>query len=192
MSLPGITTQEEWLEARERLLAKESELLQTRDDLTAERRQLPMVKIVKDYVFEGPNGNVGLLDLFDGRRQLIVYHFWFPEGEQPCEGCTLWLNNVGDVASLHAGDTSLVLVSRARSTELEEAKKRKGWTLPWFSAVGEEFLEDVGYTDDAQLTVFLRDGDAVYRTYATSGRVLTTLGNHWTLLDLTPLAPSRG
>jgi predicted dithiol-disulfide oxidoreductase (DUF899 family) len=187
MSLPRITTQEEWLVARKELLAKEKRLTEARDVLNAERRRLPMVEITKDYAFEGPKGNVGLLDLFEGRRQLIMYHFWFQPGEDPCEGCSLWVSNIGDLANLHARDTSLVLVSRASSAEIEAVKQRTGWRVPWFSTVGSDFNADAGYAGEAQITVFFRDGHTLFRTYVTSGRVLETLGNHWTLLDLTPL-----
>jgi predicted dithiol-disulfide oxidoreductase (DUF899 family) len=187
MNLPKITTQEEWLIAREELLAKEEELAAVRDAVKAERGRLPMVEIGNDYAFDGPDGRVGLLDLFDGRRQLLTYHFWFEPGGEPCEGCTLWVRNLGHVPSLHEHDTTLVLVSPASSAEIEAVRERRDWTLPWFSAVGADFNDDMGYTGTAQITVFVRDGDTVYRTYATSGRVLETLSNHWSLFDLTPL-----
>jgi predicted dithiol-disulfide oxidoreductase (DUF899 family) len=186
--LPKIVSQAEWQAAREALLAKEKELVRARDALAAERRALPMVRVDKDYVFEGPNGEVSLLDLFDGRCQLLVYHFWFEPGEDPCEGCSLWVSNLGHLANLHARDTSLVLVSRASSAEIETVRQRRGWTVPWVCVVGSDFNDDAGYAGVAQITVFLRDGDSIFRTYVTSsGRDLEALGNHWTLLDLTPL-----
>lgn len=187
MDRPTVTTQQEWLAARAELLAREQEVAAAGERLVAERRRLPMVEIDKDYRFEGPGGRVGLIDLFDDRRQLLVYHFWFPPGEEPCQGCSLWVRNLGHIPSLHGKDTSLALVSRAPSAEIEAVKEQRGWTLPWFSTVGEDFNADAGYTGEAQITVFLRDAGTAYRTYTTSGPVLETLGNHWTLLSLTPL-----
>jgi predicted dithiol-disulfide oxidoreductase (DUF899 family) len=158
VGVPRITTQEEWFAARERLLAREQELTGMRDAVTQERRRLPMVEVVKDYVFDGPGGRVGLLDFFAERQQLIVYHFWFPPGGQPCEGCSLWLNNLGHMPGLYCRGTSFAVVSRAPSVDIEAAKKRKGWTVPWFSMVGDDFSDDAGYTGEAQITVFLREG----------------------------------
>jgi predicted dithiol-disulfide oxidoreductase (DUF899 family) len=186
MKLPRITTQEDWLAAREELLAKEQELAQVRDTIKAQRDQLPMVKINNDYAFEWPSGRVSMLDLFDGRRQLLIYHFWFEPGEDPCEGCSLWVRNLGHIPSLHEHNTTLVMVSPASSAEIEAVRAQRQWTVPWFSAVGTDFNDDMGYAGIAQITVFVRDADTVYRTYATSGEVLETLSNHWSLLDLTP------
>jgi predicted dithiol-disulfide oxidoreductase (DUF899 family) len=186
MDRPKIVTNQEWSAARVELLAKEQELAAAQDRLAAERRRLPMVKITKDYRFGGPRGSVGLTDLFQGRRQLLVYHFWFQPGETPCEGCSLWVRNLGHLPGLHQQDTSLVLVSRASPAEIEAVQEQRGWTVPWFSAVGEDFNTDAGYAGEAQITVLLRDADTAYRTYTTSGPVLETLGNHWTLLELTP------
>jgi predicted dithiol-disulfide oxidoreductase (DUF899 family) len=186
MDLPRITTQEKWLAAREDLLAKEKELAQAQDAVKAQRGQLPMVEVNNDYAFEGPSGRVSLLDLFGGRRQLLTYHFWFEPGEEPCEGCSLWVRNLGHIPSLHEHNTTLVMVSPASSAEIEKVRARRQWTVPWFSTVGTDFNDDMGYTGTAQITVFVRDANTVYRTYATSGRVLETLSNHWSLLDLTP------
>lgn len=188
--LPRVTTHEEWLDARRKLLAGEREAAEARDALTAERRRLPMVEIVKDYAFEAPERTVGLLDLFERRRQLIVYHFWFEPDGEPCGGCSQWVNNLGNIAGLYENHTSMAMVSRAPSVEIEAVKASRGWTLPWFSLVGEDFNVDAGYAGEPQITVFLRDADTVFRTYSTSGRVLETIGNEWTLLDLTPLDPS--
>lgn len=189
--LPRVTTQEEWLDERRKLLAREREVAEARDALTAERRRLPMVEIVKGYAFEAPEGTFDLLDLFERRRQLIVYHFWFEPESEPCGGCSRWVNNLGHIAGLYENDTSMAMVSRAPSVEIEEVKARRGWTVPWFSLVGEDFNVDAGYAGEPQITVFLRDADTVFRTYSTSGRVLETIGNEWTLLDLTPLNPSN-
>ena len=196
VNLPQVVSQAEWEAARAKLLAKEKEATRTRDALAAERRRLPMVRIDKDYVFEGPDGKVSLLDLFAGRRQLILYHFMFaPEvdgwPEAGCVGCSSFVDNVGHLTHLHARGTSLVLVSRAPLANIERYKKRMGWTLPWFSSFGSDFNVDFGLTtkegEDHGLSVFLRDGDNVYRTYFTSRRGCEALGSTWTFLDLTPL-----
>ncbi|MBC6459348.1 DUF899 domain-containing protein [Actinomadura sp. HBU206391] len=181
----------EWKVAHERLLAKEKEATRARDALAAERRRQPMVRIDKDYVFEGPDGEASLPELFDGRRQLIVYHFMLPPGtDHLCEGCSLFVDNMGHPAHLRARDTSLVLVSRAPQAEIEPIRTRMDWTVPWFTARGDDFNVDAGVlTDDGDgfgLSVFLRDGDSVFRTYFTSGRGVEALGSNWTFLDLTP------
>src|ERR687893_1009856 len=146
-NLPLVVSQAEWLAARKELLAKEKEATRARDALAAERRRLPMVPIEKDYVFEGPEGKATLLDLFDGRRQLIVYHFMFAPGvegwpEAGCPGCSLFVDNIGHLAHLHARDTSLVLESRAPLANIEPYKERMGWTVPWFSSHGSDFNVD--------------------------------------------------
>jgi predicted dithiol-disulfide oxidoreductase (DUF899 family) len=196
MKLPPVVSPREWQVAREKLLAKEKEATRARDALAAERRRLPIVQIEKDYVFEGPDGKVALLDLFDGRRQLIVYHFMFAPGvdgwpSAGCDGCSMVVDNIGHLAHLHARDTSLVLVSRAPLANIERYKERMGWTVPWFSSAGSDFNVDFGVTTDQGetfgLSVFLRDGDRIYRSYFTSGRGVEALGSNWTFLDLTPL-----
>lgn len=191
VGVPRVATREEWSAARERLLDRERELIGMRDAVTEERRRLPMIEVGEDFVFNGPGGGVGLPDLFAGRQQLIVYHFWFQPGEEPCPGCSWWLDNLGHVRSLQDAGTSFAVVSRAPLVEIEAAKERRGWTVPWFSLVGDDFDDDAGYTGQAQITVFLRDGEdgeKVFRTYTTSsGPMLETVSNHWTLLELTPL-----
>jgi predicted dithiol-disulfide oxidoreductase (DUF899 family) len=151
MSLPQVVSQDEWLVARRELLAKEKELTRARDALNAERRELPMVRIDKDYVFEGPGGKVGLLDLFDGRRQLIVRHFMFdPSWEDGCPSCSAGADEISDglLAHLHARDTSFVVVSRAPLATIEDYKARKGWTFPWVSSYGSDFNYDFHVTLD--------------------------------------------
>jgi predicted dithiol-disulfide oxidoreductase (DUF899 family) len=195
-NLPPVVSQTEWEAARETLLAKEKDATRVRDALAAERRRLPMVRIEKDYVFEGPERKVSLLDLFDGRRQLILYHFMFaPDVEgwpaAGCPGCSMVVDQIGHLAHLHARDTSFVLVSRAPIGQIVAYKERMGWTIPWFSSSGSDFNVDFGVTTDRGeifgLSVFLRDGEDVYRTYFTSGRGVEALGSVWTFLDLTPL-----
>ena len=150
-----------------------------------------MVRIETDYVFHGVDGDVTLLELFDGRRQLIVYHFMFaPEWEEGCPGCSWFVDGMTHPAHLQARDTSLVLVSRGQLEKLSRYQKRMGWSLPWYSSFETDFNSDMGATVNGEehhgLSVFLRDGDAIYRTYHTAQRGIEHLGSHWTYLDLTP------
>jgi predicted dithiol-disulfide oxidoreductase (DUF899 family) len=191
-SLPQIVSLAQWQRARDELLAEEKAATRARDALAAKRRRLPMVKIDKDYVFEGATGQAGLIDMFDGRRQLIVYHVMFgPTWEEGCVGCSMSVDNIGHLSHLYARDTSLVLVSRAPQTRLKPFKQRMGWTVPWYSSFGTNFNTDFGVTvgeeEKSGVSVFLRDGDSVYRTYFTSGRGDEMLGTVWSYLDLTPL-----
>ena len=196
MNLPPVVSAEEWQAAHEELLAKEKEATRARDALAAERRRQPMVEIDKPYVFEGPEGEATLLDPFEGRRQLILYHFMFAPGvdgwpSAGCDGCSMVVDNLGHLAHLHARDTSFVLVSRAPIASIESYRERMGWTVPWFSSAGSDFNVDFGVTTEQGetfgLSVFLRDGERVYRTYFTSERGVEALGSVWTFLDLTPL-----
>jgi predicted dithiol-disulfide oxidoreductase (DUF899 family) len=151
LSLPEIVTQEEWRAAREELLAKEKELTRARDALNAERRRLPMVEITKPYEFEGPSGKVGLADLFEGRRQLIVGHFMFdPSWEDGCPSCSAGADELADgqLEHLHIRDTTLAYVSRARLETIERYKAKKGWTFPWYSSYGSDFNYDFHVTLD--------------------------------------------
>ena len=154
MSLPEIVSAAEWREARVALLEKEKAMTRARDELSAERRRLPMVEITKDYRFTCPLGEVGLVDLFDGRRQLIVGHFMFdPEWEDGCPSCSAGADEVapGLLDHLHTRDTTLAYVSRAPLEKLERWKARKGWDFPWYSSSGSDFNSDFGVTiDDAK------------------------------------------
>jgi predicted dithiol-disulfide oxidoreductase (DUF899 family) len=193
MKLPEVVSYEEWQVAHEDLLAKEKEATRARDALAAERRRLPMVRFDKDYVFEGAGGRASLLDLFDGRRQLIVYHFMFAPSasgwpDAGCDGCSMVVDNVGHLAHLHARDTSFALVSEAPVEKIEAYRQRMGWTIPWVSLAGNEFNADCGVTTEFGLSVFIRDDHGgVFRTYFTTGRGVEALGSNWTFLDLTPL-----
>jgi predicted dithiol-disulfide oxidoreductase (DUF899 family) len=191
VGLPEIVSREEWESARRTLLAKEKEATRARDALNAERRRLPMVAIDKEYSFEGPDGTVSLVDMFEGRRQLIVYHFMFgPESGQGCEGCSMVVDNMGNPAHLNARDVTLALVSRAPLEKLTQFKQRMGWTLPWYSSFGSDFNRDFGVTSDRGenfgLSVFLRDGERVFQTYFRDRRGVEELGSNWSFLDLTP------
>ena len=151
MSLPKIATREEWLAARVDLLDKEKELTRRRDALSAERRNLPMVRVEKEYVFEGPHGPATLLDLFEDRLQLIVQHFMFdPRWEDGCPGCSVGVDEIapGLLDHIHVRDTSFALVSRAPLEKLERYKTKKGWDVPWYSSYGSDFNHDFGVTVD--------------------------------------------
>jgi predicted dithiol-disulfide oxidoreductase (DUF899 family) len=193
---PKIVSPAEWRAAHEKLLAKEKAATRARDALAAERRRLPMARIEKDYLFEGPSGKASLLDLFEGRRQLVLYHFMFAPGVDGwpaagCPGCSFFIDQIGNLAHLHARDTSFAVVARAALANIQTYKKRMGWTVPWFSSSGSDFNADFGLTTEAGetfgLSVFLREGDSVFRTYFTTRRGLEALGSTWTFLDLTPL-----
>jgi predicted dithiol-disulfide oxidoreductase (DUF899 family) len=200
MDLPPVVSQAEWQAARDELLAKEKDLTRAHDALAAERRRLPRVLIDKPYEFDGPKGKASLLDLFEGRRQLLIYHFMFgPNQEQGCDGCSMAVDNFGHPAHLNARDTTLALVSRAPVEKLERYRKRMGWDLPWYSSFESDFNVDFGVSPETPqpdqyqdgemfgLSAFLRNGDDVYRTYFTRLRGMEAVGTSWTLLDLTPL-----
>jgi predicted dithiol-disulfide oxidoreductase (DUF899 family) len=212
-----IATREEWLAARRELLAKEKEATRTRDALRAERSALPMVRIEKAYEFEGPGGAVTLLDLFEGRRQLIVYHFMFdPSWDDGCSSCTYLLNELGHLPHLHEKDTTFAAVSRAPLAKLEAYKRKMGWTMPWYSSYGSDFNYDFHVTMDESVapveynyrsqaewkqtgrtadlegeqpgvSVFLRDGDDVFHTYSTFARGVELFAPSVQYLDVTPL-----
>ena len=151
MTLPEITTPAAWRAARIELLEEEKTLTRARDALNAKRRRLPMVRIDKDYVFEGPHGDARLLDLFEGRLQLIVGHFMFePGADDGCPSCSAGADEVsgGLLDHLHARDTTLAYVSRAPLDKIEAYKARKGWTFPWYSSHGSDFNYDFHVTID--------------------------------------------
>ena len=192
MNYPPIVSRDEWLVARAELLTKEKEATHARDQLNAQRRRLPMVKIDTAYLFEGSNGTVSLFDLFDGHRQLIIYHFMFdPSWDEGCPMCSFLADNIGHLAHLHARDTSLVLVSRAPLAKIEPFKTRMNWSIPWFSSYGSDFNYDFhATTDDGEqggLSVFLREGENIFHTYSTTARGVDLLHGTYNYLDLTPL-----
>jgi predicted dithiol-disulfide oxidoreductase (DUF899 family) len=200
MELPRVVPETEWRAALDGLRAKEKEHTRASDALAAERRRLPRVRVEKDYVFEGPDGPVGLLDLFGGRRQLLLYNFMLgPNQEEGCDGCSMVVDQIPHLAHLHARDTSFALVSRAGIDRIEQYRKRMGWTIPWVSSFDSDFNVDFGFSPEEPdsnayqdgesfgLSVFLRDGEEVFRTYETRDRGVEALGSVWTFLDLTPL-----
>lgn len=192
MELPQIVSEEEWQRSNEALLAKEKQATRARDALAAERRRQPMIEFSADYSFEGPDGVVNLAELFQGRRQLILYHFWFPPDGEPCNGCSMFADQVSELAHLNARDTSFALVSRAPQSQVEAFKRRMGWSIPWYTVVGEDFQQTRGTSEYFKLDVYLRDGERVFLTYETTGRGVEALGSIWTFLDLTPLGRQEG
>ncbi len=195
-AFPEIVSSEEWQKAHEAFLKKEKEFTRQHDGLNAERRRLPMTEVKKEYVFEGPNGKVSLLDLFEGRRQLILYHFMFAPSvhgwpDAGCPGCSMVVDNIGNITHLHARDTSFVLVSRAPLENIEKFNKRMGWHIPWYSSDNSDFNRDFNVTTDQGetfgLSVFIHDRNHVFRTYFTTLRGVEALGSTWSFLDLTPM-----
>jgi predicted dithiol-disulfide oxidoreductase (DUF899 family) len=149
---PQIVSRDQWLAERKKLLAHERELTKHYDRVNAERRRLPMVKIEKDYVFDGPSGKLTLKDLFEGRRQLIVYHFMFdPAWDKGCSGCTALVDALGDLSLLKKLDTTFVAVSRAPLPKLEAYKAQKEWSIAWFSSFGSDFNYDFHVTLDPKV-----------------------------------------
>jgi predicted dithiol-disulfide oxidoreductase (DUF899 family) len=217
VNLPRVLPREEWLRERKALLAREREAAEALATLAAERRSLPMVKIEKEYVFEGPDGKASLLDLFDGRRQLIVYHFMFgPDWGEGCPHCSYLVDSMGRLEHLHARETSLVIVSRAPQAKISAFRERMGWPIPWYSSFGSDFnydfhvtldesvapveydyknkaeLEEAGEThatsgEQGGLSVFIHDGNTVFHTYSAYGPGNDLLHGSDIYLDLTPL-----
>ena len=217
MTLPRIVDHDEWLAARTALLAEEKELTRRRDALNARRRELPMVEVVKPYVLHGPDGDVGLADLFEGRRQLIVYHFMFdPSWEDGCPSCTAGIDELNDgfLEHVHTRDTTFAMVSRAPLEKLERWKALKGWDhLTWYSSGDSDFNYDFGVTVDRShgsreynyrdvaddpdwadqpyempgRSAFLHAEDRIFHTYSQYARGLESTGGSYYFLDLTAL-----
>jgi predicted dithiol-disulfide oxidoreductase (DUF899 family) len=190
--MPDVVSAHEWQEARDALMVKEKAATHALDALAAARRRLPMVRIEKDYVFDGPSGPVRFAGIFDGRRQLVVYHFMFAPGEtRPCAGCSGVVDNIGDLTHLRRRDTSFALMSRAPLPELQTYARRMHWNLPWYSSFGNDFNRDFDLIrpdggETFAMSVYLRDGEDVFRTYTTNGRGVDRLRLDLNLLDLTP------
>ena len=196
-ALPEIVSLEEWRKAWNEQLVKEKEFTRAKDALSAARRRLPMVGIEKPYTFEEPQGKVSLLELFEDRDQLLLYHFMFAPGvdgwpSAGCPGCSMTMDEVGQFTPVHlnARGVTLAVVSRAPLANIEAYKKRMQWPHRWVSSADNTFNVDFGLTtdrgEDHGLSAFLRDGDAIYRTYFTQARGTEALGNVWGFLDATP------
>lgn len=218
---PQVVSPDEWLAARKDLRAREESLLKARDEVNAARKALPMVSVDRDYVFEGPDGEVSLLDLFEGRHQLIVQHFMFdPAWDEGCRHCSLLTDGIGHREHLHALDTTIALVSRAPYAKIEPFRRRMGWTVPWYSSHGSMFNYDYhvtldesvapveyDYQDKAALavsgqwftegeaggmSVFLREEGRVFHTYSCYGDGIDVFHNTFNYLDLTPAGRPDG
>ena len=192
MKTPAIVSSQDWEVAREKLLVKEKEMIRARDALTAERRRMPWAAVEKAYAFDGPKGKASLLDLFAGRRQLIVYRAFFEPGvhgwpEHACIGCSLGADQVSHLAHLNARDTTLVYASRAPQADIARLKARMGWErIPWYT-ITDSFDADFGVDEWHGTNAFLRDGDQVFRTYFVNSRGDEAMGSTWSYLDLTAL-----
>ena len=193
MNLPPIVSRQEWDSAREELLVKEKELTRARDALAAERRRMPMMAVEQEYRFEGPNGSVSLLELFEARRQLIVYRFFYEPGvegwpEKGCVGCSRIADQLDHLSHLNARDTTLAFVSRAPQENIERMKALMGWELiPWYTLT-DGFDADFGVAEWHGTNAFFRDDDdRIFRTYFVDARGDEAMGSTWSYLDISVL-----
>ena len=191
MDTPPIVSPEDWEAARQQMLVKEKALTRARDALAAERRRMPWMAVEKAYIFESPRGRVSLFDLFEGRRQLIVYRAFFEPGvfgwpEHACRGCSLGADQVAHLAHLNARDTTLAYASRAPQADIGRLKARMGWKMPWYT-ITDSFDADFGVDEWHGHNVFFRDGERLFRTYFINNRGDEAMGSTWSFLDITPL-----
>ena len=191
MNTPSIVSPEEWDAARERLLVKEKAHTRARDALAAERRRMPWMAVEQAYLFDGPEGKVSLLDLFAGRRQLIVYRAFFEPGvhgwpEHACIGCSMVADQVAHLSHLNARDTTLVFVSRAPQADIAQLRGRMGWDIPWYT-ITDGFDADFGVDQWHGHNAFIREGDRTFRTYFINSRGDEAIGTTWSYLDMTAL-----
>ena len=192
MDTPPVVSPEEWEAARQEMLAKEKEFTHARDALAAERRRMPWMAVEKTYAFDGPDGTASLLDLFDGRRQLVLYRAFFEPGvkgwpDHGCIGCSMLADQVAHPAHLNARDTTLAFASRALQADIERLKARMGWEhIPWFT-ITDDFDADFGVDEWHGTNAFIRDGDRVFRTYFVNDRGDEAMGSTWNYLDITAL-----
>lgn len=188
----NVVSAKDWESARQQMLVKEKAMTRARDALAAERRRMPWMAVEKDYAFDGPGGKASLLDLFDGRRQLIVYRAFYEPGvfgwpDHGCRGCSMVADQVAHVAHLNARDTTLAFVSRAPQADIARLKARMGWQMiPWYT-VTDSFDADFGVGEWHGTNVFIHDGGKVYRTYFINNRGDEQMGGTWNYLDITPL-----
>ena len=191
MRIPPVVSPQAWEAARQQLLVKEKAQMRARDALAAERRRMPWMAVERTYLFEGPTGTVSLLDLFEGRRQLIVYRAFFEPGvfgwpEQACRGCSMVADQVAHLAHLNARDATLAFVSRAPQADIARLKARMGWKMPWYT-ITDGFDADFGVNEWHGHNVLFRDGERVFRTYFINNRGDEAMGTTWSYLDATPL-----
>jgi predicted dithiol-disulfide oxidoreductase (DUF899 family) len=211
----SVVGHDEWLEARKQLLAREKEFTRARDELTRQRQALPWEPVENDYVFDGPNGNEALADLFDGRSQLIVYHFMFaPEDDVGCKSCSFWADNFNpNVIHLNARDVSFAAVSRAPLDKLEAYRERMGWNFHWVSSGATDFNFDYGVSfkpeqqgedvynygtlapriaDREGLSIFAREDGSIFHTYSAYARGIDLVNTAYNYLDLVPRGRDEG
>ncbi|OLF11336.1 DUF899 domain-containing protein [Actinophytocola xanthii] len=191
MRTPPIVSRQEWTAAHQRLLVREKELTRARDALAAERRRMPWLAVEKEYAFDGPNGRVGLLDLFENRRQLIVYRAFLEPGvsgwpDHACKGCSMVADQVAHLAHLNARDTTLVFVSRAPQADIRRVATRMGWSMPWYTLT-DRFDADFDVDEWHGTNAFIQHEGRVFRTYFVNNRGDEALGTTWSYLDLTAL-----
>ena len=186
MQSPEIVTRSEWMAAHQALMAKEKAMTRAEDALAAERRRQPWELVEKDYEFDGPSGRLGLADLFEGRRQLILYHHMLKKDDPaPCAGCSLFTDNIGNMVHLNQRDTTIAIIAKAPIEQIVALKTRLGWALPVYSTDGAINRDFCG--DDFGLNVFITHEGRICRTYFSNDRGLEKLGTIWSFLDLTPL-----
>jgi predicted dithiol-disulfide oxidoreductase (DUF899 family) len=192
MNTPPVVSPQEWKAAREEMLVKEKEHTRAGDALAAQRRRMPWMAVEKDYAFEGPDGPASLLNLFEGRRQLVVYRYFYDPGmdsypERGCGGCSFLADQVAHPAHLNARDTTLAFVSRAPQDKIQAWKAQMGWELiPWYTLT-DDFDADFGVDEWHGTNAFIRDGDKVFRTYFIDSRGDEAMGSTWSYLDMTAL-----
>src|SRR5216117_3557315 len=191
MKTPPIVSPKEWEAARQKLLVKEKKLTRARDELAAERRRMPWLAVKKNYEFDGPKGKASLLDLFEGRRQLILYRAFFEPGvkgwpKHACVGCSMVADQVAHVAHLNTRDTTLAFASRAPQKDIERVKTRMAWEMPWYT-ITDDLDKDFGVDEWHGTNAFIRAGDNVFRTYFIKNRGDEQMGNTWNYLDITAL-----
>jgi predicted dithiol-disulfide oxidoreductase (DUF899 family) len=191
MNMPPVVSPEEWKAARKQLLVEEKKLTRARDALAAKRRRMPRMAVSNEYRFDGPDGPMSLADLFEGRRQLVLYRFFFEDGvngwpEKGCPGCSFMADQVAHLSHVNARDTTFANVSRAPQENIRQLKARMGWEIPWYT-ITDDFDKDFGVGEWHGTNAFYRDEDGIYRTYFIDARGDENLGTAWSYLDVTAL-----
>jgi predicted dithiol-disulfide oxidoreductase (DUF899 family) len=191
MNTPPIVSPQEWQAARDEMLVKEKAFTRSRDALAAERRRMPRMEVENKYKFEGPDGPVSLLDMFEGRSQLVIYRFFYEPGvggwpERGCKGCSFGADQVADLAHLNARDTTLAYVSRAPQENIIRMKSEMGWQVPWYT-ITDDFDLDFGVEEWHGTNAFIQEDGQIYRTYFVDARGDEAMGSTWSYLDITAL-----